>query len=316
MVPPERQGPARSFLTNPKEEIVMDKVKKVIGLVCLAVLFAIGLYGCGGDNSTATPLQPTATTAAVAAPTNTTAPVAAPTDTTAAASEPTATTATTSGGGGNSGDAASLLQQSSTAMKSVKSYHIVLKTSSGGTETTADGDFALPDKARLVISSTGGQTTVLIVGGDAYTQVPGSDGYYKVPGAGAGFLQGTSTTASLADVAENATVVGDETLDGVATTHVKFSYNQDKATAMAAQAAGQPIPTPSVTLGEASADAWVEKSTGYIHQFMSTSTVAGASNTTTVTFSKFNEDINPPITVPTNILQIPGAPGAGTTPTP
>ncbi len=299
----------------------MNKVKRVIGLLCLAALFAIGLYGCGGDNPTATPLQPTATTAAaptsttaaVAVPTDTTAPVAAPTDTTAAASQPTAAP---SGGGGNSSDAASLLQQSGTAMKSVKSYHIVLNTSSGGAGNTAEGDFVLPDKARLVISTTAGSSTAIVIGGDVYEQVPGSDAYYQIPGAGTGLLQGTSTTAALADIAENATVVGDETLDGVPTTHVKFTFNQDKATAMAAQALGQPIPTPSVTQGEANADAWVEKSTGYIHRFMTTATVAGASATTTVTFTKFNEDVTPPITVPANVQQIPGAPGAGTTPTP
>jgi outer membrane lipoprotein-sorting protein len=200
-------------------------------------------------------------------------------------------------------------------MKGVKSYHLVLKTSAAGAETTGEGDFVLPDKARLTVTSPAGQTQVIIVGGDGYTQVPGSDAYYKVPGAGAGFLQGTSTTASLADVATDATIVGDETLDGVDTTHIKFTYSLDKATDAAAQAMGQTV-TPSTGQGEATAEVWVEKSTNFIHQFTSTSTVAGTPSTTTVTFTKFNEDVTPPIEVPANVQPLPGAPGADTTPTP
>jgi len=311
--------------TNPKEEIKVNKVKKAIGVVSLVAVFALSLYGCGGDNATPTPVA-TATTAAAAAPTDTTA-AAAPTNTTAAAAAPTdttapvggaatATTATTSCGGANSGDAAGILHQSSAAMKDVKSYHLVLKTSSGGVESTGEGDFVLPDKARLNVTSGASQVQVIIVGGDGYTQIPGSDAYYKVPGAGAGFLQGTATTASLADVATGATIVGDETMDGVDTTHIKFTYSLDKAADQAAQAAGQPNATPSSGLGEATADVWVEKSTNYIHQFSSTSTTAGAPSTTTVTFTKYNEDVTPPIEAPTNVQPLPGAPGADTTPTP
>jgi outer membrane lipoprotein-sorting protein len=303
------------LFTNPKEEVKVNKLKKAIGLVSLVAIFALGLYGCGGDNATPTPVA-TATTAAAAAPTNTTAAVAAPTDTTApAAGEATATTATSSGGGSNSGDAAGILKQSSAAMKGVTSYHIVLKTSSAGAETTADGDFMLPDKARMNISSAGAQTQVIVINGDVYTQVPGSDAYYKVPGAGTGLLQGAATSASLGDLAENATIVGDETLDGVDTTHIKFTYSLDKATDAAAQAMGQTA-TPSTGQGEATAEVWVEKSTNYIHQFMSTSTVAGVANTTTVTFTKFNEDVTPPIEVPANVQPLPGGLGGDTTPTP
>jgi hypothetical protein len=201
-------------------------------------------------------------------------------------------------------------------MKGVKSYHIVLKTSAAGTESTGEGDFVLPDKARLNVTSGAGQTKVIIVGGDAYTQVPGSDAYYKVPGAGSGFLQGTQTSASLADLASGATVVGDETMDGVDTTHIKFTYNLDKAADQAAQAAGEANATPSTGLGTADADVWVEKSTNYIHQFSTKSTVAGAPSMTTVTFTKYNEDVTPPIVAPTNIQQLPGGLGGEGTPTP
>jgi hypothetical protein len=305
---------------------------RAAGLLALAAIFAVGLYGCGGDNSTPTPAAtattaaaPTNTTAAAAAPTNTTA-AAAPTNTTAAAAAPTdttapvaggatATTGASSGGGSNSSDAISILQQSSTAMKGAKSYHIVLKTSASGAETSAEGDFVLPDMARLNITSTQGTAQVIVIAGDVYTQVPGSDAYFKVPGAGAGLLQGAQTSASLADLATGATVVGDETVDGVNTTHIKFTYNLDKAADQAAQSLGQTNATPSTGLGEANADVWVEKSTNFIHKFSSTSSVAGTPSTTTVTFTKFNEDVVPPIVTPTNIQPLPGSVGAGT-PTP
>jgi outer membrane lipoprotein-sorting protein len=320
--------------TNPKETIKLKKLKQMITLVALVAISAISLYACGGDTSTATPVKPTATVAVAAAPTNTTAAVAAPTDTTAAvaaptdttapaAGEPTATTASTSGnggGGGNSSDAMSLLQQSSTAMKGVKSYHLVLKVSTSGVKVSGDGDVALPDKMRINMTSSTGTTTntaqLLIVGNDMYTQVPGSDAYYQTPGGGASMLSSTASTSRLSDIAENANIVGDETLDGVDTTHVKFTYSADKAVDAAAKAAGVANPTPSTGLGEANAEVWVEKATGYIHQFSSSSTVAGTASTTTVIFSKYNEDVNPPIVAPTNIQQLPGAPGAGTTPTP
>ena len=112
----------------------------------------------------------------------------------------------------------------------------------------------------------------------------------------------------MADLAENATVVGDETLDGVDTTHVKFTYSADKAMAMDMQAAGQATPTPGTSLGEVNADLWVEKSTGYGHKFQSSSTIAGTPSSTTVTYSKFNEDVTPPIEKPTNIQQMPVIP--------
>jgi LppX_LprAFG lipoprotein len=295
------------FTPPHKEETKVKRIKHAITLASLVAISAIGLFGCGGETPTATAIPPTATTM-VEAPTATTAAVVAPTSTTAQA-ESTATTASTGNTGGISGgSAADILRNSSKAMQGVKSFHIVLKTEAAGVSATGEGDFVLPDKARLTMDSgAAGKTQIILIGGSMYSQVPGSDAYLELPG-GNSPLSSLAGATTMADLAENATVVGDETLDGVNTTHVKFTYSADKAMAMAMQAAGQATPTPGTSLGEVNADVWVEKSTGYVHQFKSISTIAGSQSNTTATYSKFNEDVTPPIEKPTNIQQMPTIP--------
>ncbi len=282
----------------------MKRFKHAITLATLVAVSVIGLYGCGGDTSTATPVAPTATTAAAAAPT----------DTAVVQAAPTATTATTSGnGGGNkSGDAMSLLRQSGTAMKGIKSYHIVLQSDMAGSSTTGEGDLQLPDKLRMSIDlGASGKSEIIVIGADTYTKIPGGDSYYHSTG-GQKVLGSTANTSALADFAQGATIVGDETLDGVDTTHVKVSYDADKAADQAAQAAGLPNATPSTGLGMVNAEVWIEKSTSYIHKFVSNSTIAGTTSTTTVTFSKYNEHVTPPIEKPANIQEMPGIPTVAT----
>ena len=63
----------------------MITIKKYLAIVLLAAIGATGLYGCGGESPTATPLPPTATTAP---PTDTPAP-------------PSPTTAAETGSGGS-----------------------------------------------------------------------------------------------------------------------------------------------------------------------------------------------------------------------
>jgi len=287
----------------------MKRLRHAITLACLVAVSALGLYGCGGESPTATTVAPTATTAVEAptattageAPTSTTA-VEAPTATTASTTgEATATTATTSGGGSGSGSATDLLKTSGEAMKSVKSYHIILKTEAAGVSTTGEGDFVVPDKARLTMSTQAGNINVILVDNATYTRIPGSDAYIETTGVSP--LGAPTDTSGFADLAQNATVVGDETLDGVDTTHVKFSYDADKA--MAASGAA---PTTGMNLGMVDADVWIEKSTNYMHQLMTSSTVAGTPSSTTITYSKFNEEITPPIEKPTNIQQMPEIP--------
>jgi outer membrane lipoprotein-sorting protein len=276
----------------------MKRIKHAITLASLVAISAIGLYGCGGENPTAVVVQPTATTAVEQA-TATTA-LAASTATTASVADATATTA--SGGTGSvSGSADDILRQSGQVMSGVKSYHIILKTEAAGISTSGEGDFVLPDKARMTMDSgAAGKTQLIVIGNTIYTQVPGSDAYIELPGTSSP-LGAASDPAALANLAQNATVVGDETVDGVNTTHITFSYDANKSL----ESAGV---TPTTDLGTVNADIWVEKSTGYIRQFKTASTLAGNQTSTQVNYSKFNEDVTPPIEKPTNIQQMPTIP--------
>jgi len=195
-----------------------------------------------------------------------------------------------------------LLKSADAAMKNVKSFHIIMKIDAAGTSTSAEGDYVVPDKAaRLAMTTQAGQVNVIIVDDATYTQIPGSDSYIESTGASP--LGASSDNAAFADLAQNATIVGDETLDGVDTTHVKFSYDADKALAETGA-----TPVAGMTLGMVDAEVWIEKSTNYIHQQKTSTTVAGTPSSTTITYSKFNEEVTPPIEKPTNIQQMPEIP--------
>ncbi len=266
--------------------IYMQKAKKGVLAALLVGVGVLGLAGCG-DTPTATPIAPTATTASSTgdvAATATTGVMEEPTATTdtSMTEEPTATTGTSGTGGGEAMD---LLTRSADAMKNLKSYHMSMQLESAGTTTSIEGDVELPDKYRLNIDAGGGVSTeTIIVGGSSYTKMPGTDQYVASPFNSS--LLDAANTSDIADVAQNATVVGDETLDGVDTTHVKYSANDPTGT--------------SGATGDV--DAWIEKSTGYIHQYKVSSSAAGVSSTTTVMYSKFNETIDPPIEKPDNVM--------------
>lgn len=299
----------------------LSKVKTGMLTTMLVGLGVLGLAGCGGDTPTATPVAaPTATTAAMAGPTATTGNTeAVPTETTVMMEEPTATaemmgeatattevmmeepTATTGTGSTGTGDAAALdlLKKSATAMKAVKSYHISMSITSAAGDTTAEGDLALPDSYRMILTTAGTSTEIIIVGGSSYVKLPGGDQYIESPSDPS--LLNSTNAASFAELAQDAKVVGDETIDGAATTHLTFSYDNNAAAAGTGATAGQ-------DLGMAQSDIWIDKSTNLIRQFKVSTDVAGTSSTTTVTYSKFDETIDPPIEKPTNIMVMPEIP--------
>jgi outer membrane lipoprotein-sorting protein len=295
--------------------ILKQKARSAALTLALVSMGAMGLAGCGGDTATSTPVAATATSA-VTAPATATKPVTTnPTATTAMAVESTATTSTpqqptattASGSGtGNSADALTLLKDSAAAMKNVKTFHIKLAVDASDATTNIEGDMQLPDMMRLS-ATVGGQTIqIIVIGGHSYTQIPGGgDSYIEGP-FDSSLLTATDASA-VGDFAQSATVVGDETIDGVNTTHVKFSYDADKAAQAALEAMGTPT-TATNDLGMANAEMWIEKDTNYIRQFKVTSTTAGATSTTTVNYSNLNETINPPIEKPTNIATMPDIP--------
>lgn len=298
----------------------MYKTRKAMALMMLVALGVFGLYGCGGETPTNTPLPPTVTIAATAttAPATATTVMQLPTATTAMeqptsmSAQPTTTAGGNTGGGtggANSGAAMDLLSKSTQAMKNVKSYHLVLKIVAAGTAINAEGDVVLPDKTRLMMDlGPAGQAQVLVIGGHSYTKIPGQDAYVEASTGGSP-LGASSNPIGFAEFAESANIIGDEMIDGTDTTHVKFSYDAAKALAMAAAQSGLATPTTVVSIGKADADMWIEKSTGYMRMFKYTLLVSGTDTSTTITLSKFNEEVTPPIEKPTNITTLPGALG-------
>jgi LppX_LprAFG lipoprotein len=294
--------------------ILKQKARSAALTLALVGMGAMGLAGCGGDNATATPVAATATTAITAPATATTARTANPTATTATTTNATATTAMagepttgTGTGTGNSSDALALLKDSAAAMKNVKTFHIKLAVDSAGATNNIEGDMQLPDRMRLTAVAGGQTIQIIVVGGSSYTQIPGGGDSY-IEGPFDSSLLTTTDTTAVGDFAQSASVVGDETIDGASTTHVKFSYDADKAAQAALEAMGTPTTTATSNLGMADAEMWIEKGTNYIRQFKVTSTTAGTTSTTTVNYSKLNETIDPPIEKPANVTTMPDIP--------
>lgn len=285
----------------------MHGIKKFAASAALVALSVVGLAACGGASPTPTTALPTATTAPP--PTATT---AAPATATTASVTEAPTTGTGSGGTG-SADALGVLRGSAAAMKDIKSYHIVLESEAGGQSTTAEGDIEVPDKTRLVLQTPQGETEVLVIGDKAYTRLPGTDQYLETDSGLMGGGAANTNPAGFAEVAQDAEVVGDEQLDGVDTTHVKFNFDLQAAAAASSEASGQPTPE---GIGDmAKADAWIEKGTGFMRKLSYEADIQGTTTNTTMTLSNFNETVSPPIEKPANIMANPGDLFGGT-PTP
>lgn len=281
----------------------MRKFKSLAATSLLAVMAVVGLAACGGESPapatpTPSPVPPTATTEAA-------------TPTTAAAEQPTSATAEGTSGP-LTGPVADLLRKAAEAMQGVKSYHGTLETSAGGVTAKGDFDFQAPDQMHMTLNTAAGTTEIIIIGNDSYAKAPGTNDYTQLP---AGTMSGVNSGASpsqisaLLNTAESGQVVGDEQIQGVDTTHIQFTYDQTKAISEMAIAAGQPTPTPNAALGDlgkATVDAWIEKSTSYIRQYKvaAESGAAGQTNTT-LTLSKFNETVTPPIEKPSNVSTLP-----------
>jgi outer membrane lipoprotein-sorting protein len=288
----------------------ITRIKKLAATTMVGVLAVTALAGCGGESTQATPtaIAPTATTAAE--PTDTVgitdpAETAEPTETVAMMEtmEPAETAVTsatrepTTGTSGTlTGPAADLLRESEQAMKDVKSYHASMIIEAAGASFNAEADFVLPDRSRMMMDMGAlGNSETIVIGSESYTKLPGTDSYTQVTTG-----QQNTNVASFLPFAEDATIVGDETIDGVDTTHVTFTYDADAALRKMMEDQGQ-TPTTDVTLGKATADIWIDKATKQIRRYK----YADQNGTTTMTFSKFNEPVNPPIEKPTNITTLP-----------
>jgi len=300
----------------------MREMRKVSLFIVLTLVGLLGLSACGDSNPPAATAVPTAATTAPTAVTEpTTEPTAAEVATTAPTTEPTAAevattepttavsepTATTGGGGGNgnvSADVADALRKYYQAFTAVQSYHIVQETQAAGQTIKAEGDHQAPDRTRLTLDTgAGGQIETISIGPDSYTKIPTLGDSYTHTSTAA---NATSAAMDIVPFVTEGSIVGDETVDGVAVQHFKITYDVDKMLAAIANQTGTPV-APGATMGTAMMELWVDKSTNLpVKQIVTTS--GAAPSTSTITYSKYNETVSPPIEKPTNVTEMPGVP--------
>jgi hypothetical protein len=289
-------------------------------LTAATLLLAIFALSACGEVPTPAP------TATSVPPTETPAPP--PTATIEAPAAAAATPTTGPSGGNVSGDALSLLKKSQQAMLAVKSYHVTMTTEAAGVTASGEGDVEPPDKVRITMDlGSIGKSEVIFIGGDTYIKQPGVDQYMHIAGTGNPLggspgMTNPQQLTGLADLATSASIVGTESLEGVQTTHVTFTYDANKALQGATGASG--APTPPANIGQTTGDIWIEDSTSYVRQLKITTepnpksaSPVNRTSIVTVKYSKFNEPVSPPIEKPTNIIPGPGnVSGPGDTPTP
>jgi hypothetical protein len=271
----------------------MNPLKTRSGILAalLLALGVLGLAGCGGDNPTATPVVPTATTMTTtteATATTSTETTMDPTATTSTETTMDPTATTSSGSSTGSDDAMDLLTKAGKATSELQTLHmsIVAETSMGSSKIEAD--IEKPDKYRMVSETAGVSAEIIIIGDKSYTKAQGMDQYIEGPADTSALA--SADASDIATTAQNATIVGEETINGVNTTHVSYTATTSDASGAAASS---------------QTDLWIDESTGYIHQIKVVSEAGGVSSTSTITYSKFNEPISPPIEKPENIMTLP-----------
>jgi hypothetical protein len=258
------------------------------------LILLVGLMGlltaCGGDTATPTTPVTTATTATMAEPTATTA-MAADTPTTAAMAADTPTTevmaadtpTTGTGSGTGTGTNNATLQAATDAMKGVTSYHFTMTTDMGATGSTmAEGDMIPPDKMSMTTTaSMAGQeikTQMIKIGTDVWTNVGGQWIKTEAP-----VTVNPTDMMSMGNVTDLEDL-GDDTVDGVASKHLRYKASTDTGTAAGATSS--------------QAEIWIDKATNRVVQIVSSTDVAGTGTVkVTMKFSRYNDPaikIEPP----------------------
>ncbi|HMA36633.1 MAG TPA: LppX_LprAFG lipoprotein [Chloroflexia bacterium] len=233
----------------------MRKIQVGTLLLLLGLLLSV-LTACGSETPTATPVPPKPTNTPVP-PTNTPVP---PTNTPAA--QPA-----------SSADL-DLLTQAITATKDLKSYHFTM-IASGDVMTqpvNIAGDFVAPDKVHVTGTMGGQQTEILATGGQVFTK--DASGTWTRQDSSA---TSSSTGMNPADITKDPNIlsslgplltagttymnVGQETLDGVSTTHFTGAVDPGK---MMGGSSGGPSMSGMGSLG--TVGLWVDPQTKYLHK--------------------------------------------------
>jgi hypothetical protein len=124
--------------------------------------------------------------------------------------------------------------------------------------------------------------------------------------------------AALVRLAQKVSIVGDEQIAGMATTHVTFTYDAAKAASGGGNSGpGAPTNNETVTT-QARGDMWIEKGTYYIRQLKLVLPTTGTSggqapssggtySTVVVSYSRFNEPLAVPIERPERVVTLPAS---------
>jgi outer membrane lipoprotein-sorting protein len=302
----------------------MIAAKRVLIISFFVALTAIGLYGCGGETPTPTPVSPTET------PIPPTATPEPPTATAAPREADTPTPQQTTGTGYVSTDAIAITDRAQKTMAGLESYHFTMTTDAGlGINIGYEGDFQKPDKIRMQTNpGTQAATEMVIIGKETYFKQPGIDSFLALgenseTASSIGELAAPEIALSLIDLANSAVMEGNENLNGAHTVRVSFTYGLNKAQEALARQSGTPF-TPTPGLGTATGLMWIEKGTDYTRQVRIVTAGratgqpwAAKESAVTITYSKFNEAVNPPVEKPSNVIELPGGlPTGFGTPTP
>ncbi len=305
------------------------RMSVVVAIVAMASLLA--LYGCGAkqEETRSAPVDPTAA-ASIGMPIIGSA-IPSATATNPITADPTATNPTGTG-------AVDLYRQAISAMGGVSTYHLVTDmqlSANPPTYTRYEGDVQQPDRGHFKGTTGKSRNEFTIIGSDIYLKEYWEPGYghYFVqsasPGANLNSIGGfnTSIFSSYIHPLMEARIVGDELLEGVATTHISFSY-PTFLTNMALEILGDKgrklILAPddrdrvsdyrSASLERFTRDFWIEKSSGYIYKTKIETIVSRKSDkavlgqlehiVTYAAYSAFNKAVASPIAKPSNVTEM------------
>jgi tetratricopeptide (TPR) repeat protein len=309
----------------------MPKYRMPFTAVIVAAVILLALYGCGSkqEETSSAPVDPTAAASigmlirGSAIPTATAAnPIIA---------QPTATNPTGTG-------AVDLYRQAISAMGGVTTYHLVTDmqlSANPPTYTRYEGDVQQPDRGHFKGTAGESMNEFTIIGNDYYLKEYWEPGYghYSVqstsPGANLISVGGfnTSIFSSYIHPLMEARIVGDEMLDGVATTHISFSYptfltnmaleilgDKGRKLILAPEDRDRVSEYKSASLERFTRDFWIEKSTGYIYKVKTESILSRKSDkavlgrlehiVTYAAYSAFNKAVASPIAKPSNVTEM------------
>ena len=205
------------------------------------------------------------------------------------------------------------MEQSAQAIKGLKSVHIVVDIAGGAFSGTAVGDSVFPDRSRISMNSPDANIDEIMIGDQAYIKLPISQSYLPVPASSApvNVNQTLKQPRHLREKRPGRYHCGRGEGPGGGYRPRQVPVRPQQGPINSAWFAGRIYTAPGSTPQLSTGDMWIEKGTNYVRVFKTDVPVTDSagnpqSSAVTITLSKFNEPVTPPIEKPTNSGQIPG----------